>query len=322
MESIATALERLAGVSWPLLVAAVTLHLLSLVLKARAWQEVLQLDFRPSRVRFGPVLAAFLCGNAANAVIPAKGGELVKALFAKRAVQSSYAALLSSLLVLLAVDALVGAGVIAAALAGGLLPGLGLLVDGQGAVGRFIIAHPVAAILAISASVALLLEAGRFCLRRLGRGRLTRGAQDLARGFGLLRNRSCLRFLPLQLSAWVVEFAVIWLFLAAFAVSGGWGRAFTVLAVVSLNRVLPVTGGALALQGLLIASLSGQVAAASVIGFFLSMRFLLAAVNIVLGFLATGLALKTANPRLLYAALHPRKMQPALQPAATQADAK
>lgn len=314
MDSIATALDRLAGVSLLLLAAAVALHLVSLALKARAWQEILRLDFHPTPVRFGPVLAAFLAGNAANAVIPAKGGELVKALFAKRAVHGSYAALLSSLLVLLAVDALIGAGVIAAALASGQLPGLGLLVDGQGAVGRLIISHPITAIFVVAIAVALLLEAGRFCLRRVDRGRLTRGAQDLARGFGLLRRRSCLRFLPLQVAAWLAEYAVIWIFLAAFAVSGGWGRASTVLAVISLNRVLPVTGGALALQGLLVAALSGQVAAASVIGFFLGMRFLLAMVNVVLGFTATGVSLKTANPRLLYAALHPRSLK-ALQPA-------
>lgn len=309
MDSIATALERLADVSLPLLAGAVALHLVSLLLKARAWQEVLRLDFHPTRVRFGPVLTAFLSGNAANAVVPAKGGELVKALFAKRAVSGSYAALLSSLLVLLAVDALIGAGVIVAALASGKLPGLGLLVDGQGAVGRLVIDHPVIAILSVSLSVALLLEAGRFCLRRVDRARFARGAQDLVRGFGLLRHRSCLRFLPLQVAAWAVEFAVIWVFLAAFAVSAGWGRAFTVLAVLSLNRVLPVTGGALALQGLLVAALSGQVAAASVVGFFLGMRLLIACVNVVSGFTAAGLTLKTANPRRLLRALRPQ-LQP------------
>lgn len=297
-----------------LLAAAVGLHLVSLVLKARAWQEVLRLDFNPAPVRFRPVLSAFLAGNAANAVIPAKGGELVKALFAKRAVHGSYAALLSSLLVLLAVDALIGAAVIATALASGQLPGLELLVDGQGVIGQLIIAHPVTAILVVALAVTLLLEAGRFCLRRVDRARFARGAQDLVRGFGLLRQRSCLRFLPLQIAAWLAEFAVIWIFLVAFAVSGGWGRAFVVLAVISLNRVLPVTGGALALQGLLVAALSGQVAAASVIGFFLGMRFLLAAVNVVLGFTAAGVSLKTANPRLLYAALHPKSLKPAPLP--------
>ena len=51
--------SHLAAVSWTALVLAVALHLLKLVLRVRAWQNIIHASYPDTRVRYRDVLGAY-----------------------------------------------------------------------------------------------------------------------------------------------------------------------------------------------------------------------------------------------------------------------
>ena len=79
--------SHLAAVSWTALVLAVALHLLKLVLRVRAWQNILRASYPDTRVRYRDVLGAYLAGVGVNSITPARGGDLVKLYLVKRRVR-------------------------------------------------------------------------------------------------------------------------------------------------------------------------------------------------------------------------------------------
>jgi len=66
------------AVKWYWVVAAIGLNLLSVVLRALAWQTVINQALPPPHPRFGLVFSAFSVGLFANAVLPGRIGELAR----------------------------------------------------------------------------------------------------------------------------------------------------------------------------------------------------------------------------------------------------
>jgi uncharacterized protein (TIRG00374 family) len=72
-------------VSWPWIVVAVALNLLSVVVRAAAWNTVIREAVPAPRPGFRLVFSAFCVGLFANAVLPARAGELGRvAVLARR----------------------------------------------------------------------------------------------------------------------------------------------------------------------------------------------------------------------------------------------
>ena len=84
---------------WPLLLA-VSLHVLKLLLRGRAWQNILRASYPGTRVPYWGVFGSYMAGVGVNSLAPARGGDLVKLYLVRRQVDdSSYPTLASSLVV-------------------------------------------------------------------------------------------------------------------------------------------------------------------------------------------------------------------------------
>jgi len=70
--------DAFRAVEWRWVVAAVALNLLSIVVRALAWNTVISQAMPPPRPRFRLVFSAFCVGLLANAVLPGRIGELAR----------------------------------------------------------------------------------------------------------------------------------------------------------------------------------------------------------------------------------------------------
>jgi hypothetical protein len=122
--------EDLGDVGWGYLALALALSLALQLCRAHAWANSLRAAYPDSRFRERDVGAAFLIGAGLNGVLPAKGGEAIKIVLAKRSVPgSSYPAIISSFAVLAPFDSGAGLLVLLYAITQGLLPRLPEIPD-------------------------------------------------------------------------------------------------------------------------------------------------------------------------------------------------
>src|SRR5688500_15726840 len=117
--------DGLAGIGWGWLAGALVLSLGLQLCRAHAWANALRAAYPGDRVSEVGVAGAFLVGVGLNGILPARGGDAVKIVLAKRSVpESSYPAVISSFVVLAPFDSLIGFAVLGYAITQGLLPEL------------------------------------------------------------------------------------------------------------------------------------------------------------------------------------------------------
>ena len=114
IDTIRTASEQfwdfLSDIAILPLLAAIGCHLLKLACTSRAWRNVLAAAYPEQHVRWPPILAAYVSGVGINAILPARGGDVVRIFLAHRAIPgSSYTTVVSSTVVLTFVDMTLGA---------------------------------------------------------------------------------------------------------------------------------------------------------------------------------------------------------------------
>ena len=113
----------LAAIGWGYLVAALLLALAMQLARAHAWANSIRAAYPDSRVSEVRVVAAFLVGAGMNGVLPARGGDALKIVLAKRSVEgSSYPTVISSFGTLAPFDSAIGLVVLLYAITQGLLP--------------------------------------------------------------------------------------------------------------------------------------------------------------------------------------------------------
>ena len=97
--------DSLSDIAILALLAAIGCHLLKLGCTSRAWRNVLAAAYPERTVRWPQILAAYVSGVGVNAVVPARAGDVVRVVFAHRAIPSStYTTIVSSTAVLSFVD--------------------------------------------------------------------------------------------------------------------------------------------------------------------------------------------------------------------------
>jgi uncharacterized membrane protein YbhN (UPF0104 family) len=233
---------------------------------------------------------AYAAGVAANAFLPVRGGEGVKIALARSQIPaSSVATIAAALSVVILLDAILGACVIVALWAAGVLPALPSLP----AVGGLPIVVAVAAALTIAAGLTV---------RRFGSA-LRRLLSSATRGLAVLRS-PWLYFrtvLPFQLAAWACRIGVVYFVMEAFRIEAGVATAVLVVVLNGAATAVPIPGGAGSQQVLATYALQGVVSAATAVSFSLSMQVGVTAVNTAVGLAAVMLLFRTLRP---LAALH------------------
>jgi uncharacterized membrane protein YbhN (UPF0104 family) len=282
---VAAAVERVQGLDGRLLALALALQLGTLGFRALAWRGILKAAYPRERIPVFSLGCAYAAGVALNAFLPARGGEGAKVALARAQIPgSSVTTIAASLSVVLALDAIIGASLIAAFWATGLAPSLPA-VPSIGIV-------PLVAGAAAVGAVLAALTARRFAaaLRRL--------LSSAARGVAILRSPRTYAstVLPYQLAAWGCRIGVVFLVLHAFHIDAGLETAALVVVLNGAATAVPVPGGAGSQQVLATYALQGAVTTAGAISFSVGMQVGVTVVNTAVGLTAAMLLFRTLRP--------------------------
>jgi len=284
-DDFAAAAERIPALDGRFLALALVLQLATLAFRALAWRNVLAAAHPRQAVPLFSVGCAYAAGVAANAFLPVRGGEGVKIALARSQIPaSSVATIAAALSVVILLDAILGACVIVALWAAGVLPALPSLP----AVGGLPIAVAVAAALTVAAGLTV---------RRFGSA-LRRLLSSATKGLAVLRSPWLyLRtVLPFQLAAWACRIGVVYFVMEAFRIEAGFVTAVLVVVLNGAATAVPVPGGAGSQQVLATYALQGVVSAAAAVSFSLSMQVGVTAVNTAVGLAAVMLLFRTLRP--------------------------
>ena len=282
MDAIGAGVGRFDHVDWRLLALAVVCQLLGSVCHARAWANLLQAARPDCRVPRGAVLCAHLAGVAGNAVAPAHAGDAAKVVLIRRAVPgTAIATIVTTLLMLTAVDVVLGGGALLATASTSLGPavprpsGPGVLIP-----------------------VALLAVAGIAAV--FARPRLAGVIEHMRQGAALLARPG--RFLreavSWQVAAWLARVGVAFMALHAFGLPASLLDAVLVVVVTGLAGVIPfLPGGVGAQQAMLVYALRKTASAASVVTFGVGMQLGVTLIDLTVGALALVISFRTLAVR-------------------------
>lgn len=282
---MAAAAERVQDLDGRFLAIALVLQLAMLGFRALAWRGVLAAAYPDTRIPVFSVGCAYAAGVALNAYLPARGGEGAKiALVRAQIPGSSVATVAASLSVVLALDAVLGASLVAALWGMGLVPAL----PAAPALGHLPLVIGIVAVSAIAAALATLRFAG--AVRRM--------LAAAARGLAILRTPwvYASTVLPFQLAAWACRIGVVYLVLHAFRIDAGLTSAALVVVLSGVSTAVPVPGGAGSQQVLAVYALQGAISTAGAVSFSLGMQVGVTVVNTLVGLTAVMLMFRTLRP--------------------------
>jgi glycosyltransferase 2 family protein len=293
--------HHLADVHWVPLAIALGFQLLRLLARAPAWRNILRASYPDLVIPRRTVVGAYLAGVGVNAVVPARGGDLLKLYLVKHRVDdTTYPTLASTLIVETLFDTVVAGALLVWALAIGVLPGLDVLPHLPQVDWSWPLRHrrEAALIGAVWLVVIVLLLVIAFARVRSFK---ERGAQ----GFAVLRpfRRFVTQVCSWQALSWAFRIASVYFFLKAFGVPATLHNALLVLIVQSLATLFPFTpGGVGTQQGLLVyvfnragSGIKGSLLLSFSVGMYIATTIL----NVVAGFVALFLMVGTLRWRRL-----------------------
>jgi uncharacterized membrane protein YbhN (UPF0104 family) len=300
LDAIEVFFENLAAVHFGPLVLAIACHILKLMAATRAWRNIVADAYPDERVRWRQLFGAFTAGVGINAILPARGGDVVKLYLAKRSIRgSTYTTLASTLLVQSIFDFTVATILLVWAIQQGVLPGLDVLPHLPSFDFSWFFAHPQG-----SAVILAALFVGLVALAVWLEQHVTAFHARVAQGFRVLgdRPRYLRRVALWQAVDWGLRIATVYFFLHAFDVEADLRNAFLGQVANSLATVLPISPGGIGTeQALIVYVLSGEAARTDLLSLSVGMRLTLTIVNVALGFGAIFLMLRTFRYRRLVA---------------------
>lgn len=285
-----------------LLVLGVVLYVTSQAIRTRGWHTILLAAYPDSGLRARDTCGAYLAGSGLNAIIPARGGDIVKLRLVHRKVPgSSYATLAGTFVPETVFETLFGTALVAWALARGFLPVPTSPGELPGVDVTLVIRHPFLVGAGTVAVVGLLFLLGRT---------VRRGATTLLDRFreGLVIFGTPRRFVTgvasWQALARLVRLGSLAAFMAAFALPVTLTTVVLVMAAQGGGRIIPLApasaGLRLAMLSYGFAETTGQaVDIAQITAFTFGVGTVL---------MVSGLALATAILWRQLGTLNPRKV--------------
>jgi uncharacterized membrane protein YbhN (UPF0104 family) len=289
---------HLASVNFGALAIALGFQALRLIVRTRAWRNILVAAYPDKQVRWRSVLGAYLAGVGLNAITPARSGDVLKLYLVKHRIEgSTYPTLGATLVVETLFDAVVGLGLLFWAVYLGVLPNIHSLPDLPNIDLRWAFKHPIA--LEIGA---LVLGIVIGVLLVWATARVRRFWERVRQGFAVLRDgEAYLRgVVSWQALSWCFRLATLYFMLRAFHLPATIHNALLVQIAQSLSTLLPITpGGAGTEQGLLLYLFRGKAARSSLLSFSVGTHIAIVVVNVALGLLAIVLMTRTLKLRRL-----------------------
>jgi uncharacterized membrane protein YbhN (UPF0104 family) len=294
LDGIDAFLDQLGSVDFGPLALAICCHLLKMACTSRAWRNVLAAAYPDERVPWISIYGAYLSGVGINAIIPARAGDAVRIVLAHRAIPgSTYTTVVSSTLVLSFFDLFAASALLAWALTLGELPGLDALARLESFDFAWILSRPMLLDLSLAA---VLIGLGIFGFWIAGH--VANFRERVAQAFRVLSppTRYLRRVAVWQAADWGLRVATIWFMLDAFDIPQSLRNAGLVQVSQSLATLFPISPGGLGTeQAFLLYVLSGVAPASVLLAFSVGARLTLTITNVVAGFTAIALTLRTVR---------------------------
>jgi uncharacterized membrane protein YbhN (UPF0104 family) len=293
LDGIDAFIDQLASVDVLPLLLAVCAQLAKLSCTSLAWRNVLAAAYPDRSVPRRSILGAYLAGVGINAIIPLRAGDAVRVVLAHRAIPgSTYTTVVSSTLVLSIFDIAAASAVLAwAALTQDALPGLGDLPELPSFDFAWLLDHPLAAELLLAALVVMALVLGIWI-----HGHVVDFWQRVKQAFTVVRQPA--RYLRTvafwQACDWILRLVAVWFLLDAFDIPQTVENVLLVQVSASIATLLPLTPAGIGTeQAFLLYVFNGTVPSSQLLAFSVGMRLTLLATNVVAGFTAIGITLRT-----------------------------
>jgi uncharacterized protein (TIRG00374 family) len=283
-ESVDKFFSNLADVHLGTLLLAFVCFTAYLTLRARASFHILRAAYPDRDFRFRDIWGAYFAGYGFNSVIPARGGDVIRAFLTKTSVpQSSYPAVAATFAVELIFDVLMGSLMLAFAFTQGAFPKPPDFSKLKAFDLSFFAAHPQFALFFLTA-----LAVGTTVLFAILSIRIQAFWRRVRQGFTILydRHRYLREVFGVQLAGWAFRFSAFWLVLEAFNVGGSVTNVLLVLGVNAVGAAVPLTPqGAGVTQALLVKVFAGSGASgATVAAYSVGQQIAIAALTFALGF--------------------------------------
>jgi uncharacterized membrane protein YbhN (UPF0104 family) len=289
-------LDHLQAIAWTPVLLGLVCQLAKTAARTRAWRNILAAAYPDARVHWRSVFGAYAAGAGMNAIVPVRGGDVLKLYIIRRRIEgATYATLASSLLVETIVDALLSGLLLLWALQQHVLPGVQVLNHVPSVDWFWLFRHPRTALLTLAA----LLAAG-FALGIWAAARIAAFRARVANGVAILRtpSRYFRSVVTWQLLDWVLRLAVIYFFLRAFHVTANLDNALRVQVTQSLSTIVPLTPAGIGTEQVLIAYvLAGQASRTALLSLSVGMKAILSALNVAVGGIAVAVMLRTLHWR-------------------------
>ena len=298
LHAIGVFFDHLASVEWKWLALGILCHLCKLLAVSRAWRNIVHAAYPDTPVRWRQMFGAYVAGTGVNAVIPARGGDVVRLYLAKHRVEgSTYTTLVSTSLLQTLFDMAVAGCLVLWALTQHALPGIGVLKSpGLPSLDYgWAFRHPTAGLILFG----LLLIFGTALVAWVAE-RVEQFKAKVAQGFAAFRDRSYYlrHVVPWQLLDWTLRLVTVFFFLRAFGIPATLHNALLVQVSQSLATILPVSPAGIGTEQALLVYVFRNVTTKSMaLSFSVGMRVTLIVVNAVVGFGAILLMTGTLHVR-------------------------
>ena len=296
LDGVDAFLDQIGSVAFVPLALAIGCHLLKMACTSRAWRNVLAAAYPEERVPWISIYAAYLAGVGINAIIPARAGDAVRIVLAHRAIPgSTYTTVVSSTLVLSLFDLFAATSLLTWALTTGELPGLDVLPRLRSFDFAWLFGRPLLFEL-IVAGVLIALGVVAFWIA----GHVADFRERVAQAFRVLSppTRYLRTVAVWQAADWGLRLMTIWFLLAAFHIPQTLENAALTQVSTSVATLLPITpAGVGTEQAFLLYVLSGVASASVLLAFSVGAKLTLTITNVVAGFTAIVLTLRTVRFR-------------------------
>jgi uncharacterized membrane protein YbhN (UPF0104 family) len=298
LHAIGVFFDHLASVEWKWLAIGILCHLCKLVAVSRAWRNIIKAAYPDRRVRWRQMFGAYVAGTGVNAIVPARGGDIVRLYLAKHRIDdSTYTTLVSTSLLQTLFDMAVAGCIILWAVTQGVLPGIDVLRSPRlpSLDWGWAFRHPTVGLILFG----LLLLFGTALVAWIAE-RVEHFTAKLAQGFAAFSDRTYYvhRVAVWQVADWSLRLLTVYFFLRAFGIPATLHNVLLVQVSQSLATIFPFSPAGIGTeQGLLVYMFRDVTTKSVALSFSVGMRVTLIVVNAIVGFAAILLMTGTVRIR-------------------------
>ncbi len=293
LDGIDAFLDQLTSIEVLPMLLAIVAHVARLGCTSLAWRNVLAAAYPKQQVARLPIFGAYLAGVGVNAIVPIRAGDAVRVVIAHRAVEgSTYTTIVSSTLVLTIFDIAAAASLLAwAALTQDALPGFGDLPNLASFDFAWLLDRPLTAELVLAGFLIALFAVGYWIS-----GHVANFRDRVRQGVAVLRSPA--RYLRTvaawQAADWALRLVTIWFLLDAFGIPQSLENVLLVQVSSSVATLIPLTPAGIGTeQAFLLYVFQGAVSSSDLLAFSVGAKLTTVATNVVVGFTAIALTLRT-----------------------------